>query len=72
MCVCVCFSTVGGPSARSGHRMVLCKKQLILFGGYNDNSREYKYFNDIYAFDLKEYKWKKLEPTGTFLFLKLN
>ncbi|XP_014242698.1 kelch domain-containing protein 4 [Cimex lectularius] len=55
----------GGPSPRSGHRMVLCKRQLILFGGYFDNLREYKYFNDVYAFNLDDRKWAKLEPTGT-------
>ncbi|XP_065331634.1 kelch domain-containing protein 4 [Cloeon dipterum] len=54
----------GGPSARSGHRMVLHKRQLILFGGYHDNNINFKYFNDVYAFDLKDYKWRKLEPAG--------
>ncbi|CAG9856038.1 unnamed protein product [Phyllotreta striolata] len=54
-----------GPSARSGHRMVLIKKQLFVFGGFHDNLRDYKYFNDIYRFDIETYKWIKLEPTGT-------
>jgi N-acetylneuraminic acid mutarotase len=52
--------------------MVLCKKQIILFGGYNDNTVDYKYFNDVYAFDLKEYKWKKLEPTGKSMLCMIN
>ncbi|KAF7281033.1 kelch domain-containing protein 4 [Rhynchophorus ferrugineus] len=54
-----------GPSARSGHRMVLVKKQIFLFGGFHDNLRDYKYFNDVYSFDLETYKWKKIEPVGT-------
>ncbi|KAJ8919748.1 hypothetical protein NQ315_006277 [Exocentrus adspersus] len=54
-----------GPSARSGHRMVLLKKQLIVFGGFHDNLRDYKYFNDVYSFDTESYKWTKLEPIGT-------
>lgn len=54
----------GGPCARSGHRMVLVKKQLIVFGGFHDNSREFKYFNDVYAFNLEDYKWNKLNITG--------
>ncbi|XP_050303701.1 kelch domain-containing protein 4 [Anthonomus grandis grandis] len=54
-----------GPSARSGHRMVLVKKQLFVFGGFHDNLRDYKYFNDVHVFDLETYKWKKLEPVGT-------
>ncbi|XP_066151519.1 kelch domain-containing protein 4 [Euwallacea fornicatus] len=53
------------PSARSGHRMVLIKKQLFLFGGFHDNLRDCKYFNDLYSFDLETYKWKKIEPVGT-------
>ncbi|KAJ8940537.1 hypothetical protein NQ314_010699 [Rhamnusium bicolor] len=54
-----------GPSPRSGHRMVIIKKQLIIFGGFHDNLRDYKYFNDIYSFNMETYKWTKLEPTGT-------
>ncbi|XP_014482260.1 PREDICTED: kelch domain-containing protein 4 [Dinoponera quadriceps] len=53
-----------GPSARSGHRMVHSKKQLIVFGGFHDNLRDYKYFNDVYAFDLETYVWRKIEPAG--------
>lgn len=54
-----------GPSARSGHRMVISRKKLFVFGGFHDNLRDYKYFNDIYCFNIDEYKWSKLEPTGT-------
>ncbi|KAL1518360.1 hypothetical protein ABEB36_001995 [Hypothenemus hampei] len=54
-----------GPSARSGHRMVLIKKQLFVFGGFHDNLRDCKYFNDIYSFHLETFKWKKIEPVGT-------
>ncbi|KAJ8302928.1 hypothetical protein KUTeg_019324 [Tegillarca granosa] len=54
----------GGPSSRSGHRMVCCKKQLIVFGGFHDNIRDYKYFNDVYAFNLDTYAWAKLDTSG--------
>ncbi|XP_044252755.1 kelch domain-containing protein 4-like [Tribolium madens] len=54
-----------GPSARSGHRMVYVKKNLIVFGGFHDNLRDYKYFNDVYCFNTESYKWTKLEPSGT-------
>lgn len=54
-----------GPSARSGHRMVYNKKHLFVFGGFHDNLREYKYFNDIYSFNTETYKWTKLDTTGT-------
>ncbi|PSN46470.1 hypothetical protein C0J52_06872 [Blattella germanica] len=55
----------GGPSSRSGHRMVCVKKQLLVFGGFHDNLRDYKYFNDVYSFNLETYTWKRIEPTGT-------
>ncbi|AFZ81300.1 kelch domain-containing protein [Theileria equi strain WA] len=45
------------PSARSGHRMVLWNEYWVLFGGFHDNSKEVAYFNDLYAFNFKEYKW---------------
>ena len=44
--------------------MVSTKKHLVVFGGFHDNLRDYKYFNDVYAFDLENYVWKKIVPTG--------
>ena len=38
----LCFlrcSVAGGPSARSGHRMVVAKKQIIVFGGFHDSHK---------------------------------
>ncbi|XP_033328312.2 kelch domain-containing protein 4 [Megalopta genalis] len=58
------IQAVGGPSARSGHRMVHVKRQLIVFGGFHDNLRDYKYFNDVYSFHLETYTWQKIELTG--------
>ncbi|RUS84183.1 hypothetical protein EGW08_008070 [Elysia chlorotica] len=55
----------GGPSARSGHRMAALKKQIFVFGGFHDNARDYKYFNDVYSFDLETYTWAALNPSGT-------
>ncbi|OXU28692.1 hypothetical protein TSAR_007128 [Trichomalopsis sarcophagae] len=54
----------GGPSARSGHRMINIKKNLYVFGGFHDNLRDYKYFNDIYCFNMATYKWSKLDTSG--------
>ncbi|XP_026675478.1 kelch domain-containing protein 4-like isoform X2 [Ceratina calcarata] len=54
----------GGPSARSGHRMVHIKKQLIVFGGFHDNLRDYKYYNDVHIFNLETYAWHKIELSG--------
>ncbi|XP_033754886.1 kelch domain-containing protein 4-like [Pecten maximus] len=58
------ISAPGAPASRSGHRMVHCKKHIIVFGGFHDNIRDYKYYNDVYAFDLETYSWNKLEPSG--------
>ncbi|KFB48393.1 AGAP005007-PA-like protein [Anopheles sinensis] len=54
-----------GPSARSGHRMVVTRKKLFVFGGFHDNNASYRYFNDLYAFSLENYTWTKIEPAGT-------
>uniref|UniRef100_A0A8C6SEN3 Kelch domain containing 4 n=1 Tax=Neogobius melanostomus TaxID=47308 RepID=A0A8C6SEN3_9GOBI len=32
----------GGPSGRSGHRMVLSKKQLLVFGGFHESTRTWR------------------------------
>ena len=57
-------TAAGGPSARSGHRMILFKKQLLVFGGFHDNLRDCKYFNDLHSFDLETRSWKKLVTSG--------
>ena len=54
----------GGPSARSGHRMLALKKQLLVFGGFHDNLRDCKYFNDVHSFNLETRTWTKLVTTG--------
>uniref|UniRef100_A0A182JPG9 Kelch domain-containing protein 4 n=1 Tax=Anopheles christyi TaxID=43041 RepID=A0A182JPG9_9DIPT len=54
-----------GPCARSGHRMVVTRKKLFVFGGFHDNNASYRYFNDMYAFSLENYTWTKVEAAGT-------
>ncbi|XP_053255917.1 kelch domain-containing protein 4 [Podarcis raffonei] len=54
----------GGPSGRSGHRMVVCKRQLVLFGGFHESARDYIYYNDVYTFNLDTFAWTKLTPSG--------
>ncbi|XP_023326952.1 kelch domain-containing protein 4 [Eurytemora carolleeae] len=58
------IEAAGGPSGRSGHRMVVFKHFLVVFGGFHDNLRDSKYFNDVYSFDLNNRIWKKLETIG--------
>ena len=62
-------SASGGPSSRSGHRMVLLKRHLIVFGGFHDNLRDCKYFNDVHAFDLDNRKeWRMIRCVNLFGF----
>ncbi|KYO34571.1 kelch domain-containing protein 4 [Alligator mississippiensis] len=58
------IKAAGGPSGRSGHRMVACKRQLIVFGGFHESARDYIYYNDVYAFNLDTFTWSKLSPSG--------
>uniref|UniRef100_A0A8D8X188 Kelch domain-containing protein 4 n=1 Tax=Cacopsylla melanoneura TaxID=428564 RepID=A0A8D8X188_9HEMI len=58
----VCKDT---PPSRSGHRMICVKKHLVVFGGFHDNLRECKYYNDVHIFNLETYSWKRIEPVGT-------
>ncbi|XP_019086069.1 PREDICTED: kelch domain-containing protein 4-like [Camelina sativa] len=52
----------GCSSPRSGHRMVLYKHKIIIFGGFYDTLREVRYYNDLYVFDLDQYKWQEIKP----------
>ncbi|KAL6174989.1 hypothetical protein ACLB2K_051632 [Fragaria x ananassa] len=52
----------GCPSPRSGHRMVLYKHKIIVFGGFYDTLREVRYYNDLYVFDLDLFKWQEITP----------
>eukprot|EP00882_Tetradesmus_deserticola_P027133 GHRQ01030000.1.p1 GENE.GHRQ01030000.1~~GHRQ01030000.1.p1 ORF type:complete len:390 (+),score=173.56 GHRQ01030000.1:29-1171(+) len=54
----------GGPSARSGHRMAVHKGRALLFGGFYDNGRDVKYYNDLWQLDLSEMAWTSLGSPG--------
>lgn len=58
------ITAADGPSARSGHRMILQKKKIFVFGGFHDNNSAYRYFNDVHCFSLETYTWIKLKITG--------
>ncbi|XP_054633646.1 kelch domain-containing protein 4 isoform X2 [Dunckerocampus dactyliophorus] len=55
----------GGPSGRSGHRMALSKRQLLVFGGFHESTRDFIYYNDIYSFSLDTFSWSRLSALGT-------
>ena len=53
-----------GPSARSGHRLVVHPggKSLLLFGGFYDTGAEIKYYNDVWELVLETMTWRR--PAG--------
>ena len=51
----------GGPSQRSGHRMVVWRNFILVFGGFYDVSREMKYYDDLHIFCTRELKWRKID-----------
>lgn len=48
------------PSARSGHRMVLCRNMIVVFGGYNDSRKSRQYFNDIHLYNITSRTWRSI------------
>lgn len=50
-----------GPSARSGHRITVWKNYFILSGGFRDLGSSTSYLNDLWVFDITNYKWKQVE-----------
>ncbi|CAH0476097.1 unnamed protein product [Peronospora belbahrii] len=54
------LNVTGGPSPRSGHRMVVWRNYLVVFGGFYEAARETKWFNDLYLFNLAELRWQKV------------
>jgi len=57
-------TATNGPSGRSGHRMTTVKRQLFLFGGFQDYITSFRYFNDLYSFCLDTFQWTQLKPIG--------
>ncbi|XP_019960447.2 kelch domain-containing protein 4 [Paralichthys olivaceus] len=55
----------GGPPGRSGHRMVLSKRQLLVFGGFHESTRDFVYYNDVHSFSLETFSWSRLTPSGS-------
>ena len=54
------ISIKGGPTPRSGHRAVLWRSSIFVFGGFYDTGVDVKYYNDAYLFDIPEQRWTKL------------
>lgn len=55
------LSVKGGPTARSGHRMLCHRNKIWLFGGYYDTGEELpKYYRDLWSFDPSALKWESV------------
>jgi hypothetical protein len=50
----------GGPSARSGSRSCVTKRDFIVFGGFYDAAEDIRYFNDCYAYSFERKAWRVL------------
>ncbi|ETW18400.1 hypothetical protein PFAG_02906 [Plasmodium falciparum Santa Lucia] len=48
------------PSPRSGHRMILWKNYIVMFGGFFDNGKSIEYFNDLYIYIINSNIWINL------------
>ena len=46
-----------GPSPRSGHRAIVWRHYMILFGGFFETQHETRWFNDLYALDFSSLTW---------------
>lgn len=57
-----------GPSARSGHRMVVWRNYLVLFGGFYEALKEVRWYNDLYIFSFQEEKWLQIPRKFIFIF----
>lgn len=53
------------PQPRSGHRMCAWKNYIILYGGFRDLSMSTSYLDDLWAFDISDWKWHKVEILPT-------
>lgn len=50
-----------GPSARSGHRLACWKNFIIMHGGFRDLGSSTTYLDDVWLFDITDYKWTQVE-----------
>ena len=49
------------PSARSGHRILIWRNYLVLFGGFYEAMRELHWYNDLYLYSIQEERWIQIK-----------
>ncbi|XP_068169950.1 kelch domain-containing protein 4 isoform X2 [Antennarius striatus] len=45
--------------------MILSKRQLLVFGGFHESTRDFIYYNDVYSFSLDTFTWSRVTPSGS-------
>ena len=59
-----CRSSGGpGPHARSGHRCLVWRHYMILFGGFHESAKnnDIRFFNDVHVYDFQTMAWTELK-----------
>jgi hypothetical protein len=62
-----CRSVGGGgtgpPQARSGHRCLVWRHYMILFGGFHESAKngDTRFFNDLHVYDFQSMTWTELK-----------
>ncbi|KAL3777575.1 hypothetical protein ACHAW5_008594 [Stephanodiscus triporus] len=61
-----CRSAGGGgspPQARSGHRCLVWRHSMILFGGFHESFKngDTRFFNDVHIYDFQSMTWTELK-----------
>jgi N-acetylneuraminic acid mutarotase len=46
---------------RSGHRMVVWRNYLVLFGGFYEAMRDVRWFHDLYLFSFQDERWTQIQ-----------
>ena len=49
------------PSPRSGHRMVVWRSYLVLFGGFYEATRGTRWFDELYVMNFADLRWQRVE-----------
>jgi len=57
--------SANGPSPRSGHRMCVHNRNIFVFGGFHESTRDFIYFNDCYSFNINDHAWTKIVANGS-------
>lgn len=62
------FECKKGPSARSGHRMLVWRNYIVLFGGFHQAVTSERWFGDVWLFDTRSCEWREVSfPTTSIL-----